>query len=340
MWPKICIGYHGLNHTLRAQHILTDRTARQDTILGLERKCTNTGLKYLRDLFHKNVEDLYKIIQWNVKKGIHFYRISSGLAPHITNPVFIPRRDQRNYRTLAYSLNGARSLLQKIGKLARDNNMRLTFHPGQFVSLSSTNPELITRSTRDLYYHTLILDMMGMDDNSVLVIHGGGLYGDKRQASQNWIRNYRKLPTRIRRRVVLENDEKNYSIADILAISKQTGVPIVFDIFHYYLYNRTIIRKRGLGETDLLDQPLPEDLFPTIIRTWRSSRSQKRVKMHISEQKRGGVFGAHSKYVRSIPTILLNFPKKYGCDLDLMIEAKANEKAVFYLWKKYKGKLC
>jgi UV DNA damage endonuclease len=326
---RLTLGYHGLNHTLRKKHIFTDRTARQNTL-----KIMNNikRIKFLQDLCKKNVEDLLKIILWNIKNNIYFYRISSGIAPHITNPAFI---SSSNYRSLVYSLEFLRPLFQEIGNVARRNGMRLTFHPGQYVSLSSSNKNIIRSSFRDLYYHTKILDMMNMDNNSVLVIHGGGIYGDKIGAVKNWIKNYKKLPIFIRRRVVLENDEKNYSIRDVIKISQITGVPIVFDIFHYFLYEKTIEHKRQIGEK-IPDQPQLDKIFPALIKSWGSER----IKMHISEQRPQHRFGAHSDYVKTIPREILDFPKKYHKNLDLMIEAKANEMAIFYLRHKYNKRVC
>jgi UV DNA damage endonuclease len=320
------IGYHGLNHTLRKQDIFADRTARQDTILS-----KSDGIKYLKELTKKNVEDLYKILIWNIKNKILFYRITSGLAPHITNPVFIKRDFRNNPRALAYNLDYLRPYFKKIGDLAKKYKMRLTFHPGQYVSLASSNESIIIRSTRELYYHAYIMDLMDLGPDSVMIVHGGGLYGNKQMAMKTWIKNYNNMPIKIRKRIALENDEKNYSILDVLKIANITGVPIVFDIFHYHLYNQTIHRKRGLGENHD-DQHELKLLFPKIINTW----GNRTVKMHISEQRKGGLFGAHSDYVKSIPKILLDFPKKYGRNLDLMIEAKANELAIIFLRRKYK----
>jgi UV DNA damage endonuclease len=327
----LCLGYHGVNHTLRDKHILTDRTARQETI----RKLGSQGIPYLQSLYHKNLADLYQVMLWNVKHRIRFYRISSGIAPHITDPEFIPARSRSDCRALVYPLDSARKLLREIGRLARENRIRLTFHPGQHTVLSTGNEELFIRSARDLYYHARIFDLMELDYNSVLIVHGGGVYGDKPAAIKRWIENFRRLPLNVRRRLVIENDEKSYSLEDVLYISKYTGVPVVFDIFHYYLYNQTLARRRLGGEV-LLDQRELEYLLPKVIRSWGS----RRVKMHISEQRRGGVFGEHAQYVRTIPPLLLNLPRKIGRDIDLMIEAKSNEAAVLYLRRKYGNRVC
>jgi UV DNA damage endonuclease len=184
------------------------------------------------------------------------------------------------------------------------------------------------------------MDLMGLDDNGVLVLHGGGTYqniaenqgGSKGAAMKRWIRNYNKLPSSLKRRIVLENDETNYSIEDVLQISAlcQPPVPIVFDLFHYQCYDKTIARHRANGYEMSNQKPIAE-LIPKIIKTW--GPKSRRVKMHFSEQKPGGPLGAHSDYIGKIPLWMKQFPKKYHRDLDLMIEAKMNEKAVLRLMK-------
>lgn len=314
------LGYHGVNQTLRKEGILTDRTCRASTVKKM-------GISYLESLCESNLRDLYTILKWNVKKGIHFYRISSGICPHVTNPAFL-----RGKAELVYDIRKF-TWWAKIGKLAVREGLRLTFHPGQYVSLSSGDPEIVSRSVRELRYHSLMCELMGLGEDSVLVIHGGGLYGDKEKASLTWIKNYQALPEEIRKRVVLENDEKSYGIADVLAISERCGVPVVLDVFHYQIYEETIVRKRRSGE-DIPDQPSLEDVTPGIIASW----GERRIKMHLSEQKKGGIRGAHSDYIKKIPPYLLSFPERYGRDLDLMVEAKANELALLDLLSRYSGR--
>lgn len=321
------LGYHGLNHTLREQHILTDRTARMDTV-------KREGIILLRQLYVKNLYDLFAILKWNVEHKIYFYRISSGIAPHITNPEFLSTADKKNYRKLVYALD--HPLLKKIGDYAKEHGMRLTFHPGIHTTINPLDPQILLRSMRDLYYHTLIMDLMGLDDDGVIVLHGGSTYsnvatekgGGKGAAMKRWITNYNKMPSSLKRRIVLENDEQSYSIEDVLQISSfcHPPVPIVFDYFHYQCYNKTIERYRANGYTVANQKPIAE-LLPKIVKTW----GRRRVKMHLSEQKSNAPLGSHTDYVHKIPLWMKQFPKKFKRDLDLMIEVKLNEKAVLKL---------
>ena len=87
-----------------------------------------------------------------------------------------------------------------------------------------------------------MLDLMGLDHHSVMVIHGGGVYGDKEGTIKRWCENFYRLPKRVQKRLVIENCEKSYSVEDCLRISDMVNIPVVFDTHHYDIhYNRTQI---------------------------------------------------------------------------------------------------
>ena len=300
------------------------------------------------------------ILEWNAKKNIKLFRIGSDFAPHATNPEFIPRAKHEDFRAMAYPLTQFSHQLRKIGAYARKNGIRLTFHPDPFIVLGTTDPGVLIRSIRELYFHTRVLDVMGTDLNSVIVLHGGGTYGNKASAMRRWVKNFDKLPVAIKRRIVIENDEYSFNTSDMLHLSKSVKpytltqskgakqkwrqdptyhIPVVFDIFHYECYDRVLQkrwRQQDEGERyfhpDQLSEQLPmEQLLPLVDRSWGS----RIMKMHISSQKRGGQLGAHADYVTSIPQYILD---RYGgprTRTDLMVEAKAKEKAVARLHKKY-----
>ena len=183
------------------------------------------GIEELKRRILANLEDLLKMIQWNRDNGIRVFRLSSELFQHKTNP-----------RVPDYTYDFALDHLKRIGELARKYEHRLTFHPGQYNVLASPNPKAYHQTLLDLEYHADVLDLMGMGKDSVMVIHGGGVYGDKEATLERWCENYRKLPEKIKRRLVLENCEKSYSIVDCLRISELTGIPLVFDTHHFECY--------------------------------------------------------------------------------------------------------
>lgn len=329
----IILGYAGYNISLREQHILISRTCRLSTAI-------EKGIPYLEDLLLKNLNDLLKIMQWNAENGIKFYRISSGLAPHCTNHRLMLDKDKKDFSKLVYPLEKFKKYFKKIGDYAKKNGIRLTFHPDLFDVLNSPNENIVFNTIRDLHYHVKMLELMELDYNSIVILHGGGVYGEKQKSMDRWIYNFNRLPVYIKQRVVLENDETSFNIDDILYMANgvdefelgktkiKTKVPVVFDIFHYYCYNLTIARKN----TDEIQKKMPE-IFNLVKQTWPS----RNMKMHISEQLKDAVMGAHADYVNEIPKELLNFAKNN--DVYLMVEAKTKELALLKLRKKY-PKIC
>jgi len=268
------------------------------------------GIDVLKEKIIKNLEDLLIMIQWNEDNGIKVFRLSSELFVHKTNP-----------RVEDYTFDFAIPLLKKIGALARSYNQRLTFHPGQFNVLASINPKALEHTINDLEYHADVLDLLGMDKHSVMVIHGGGTYGDIEATKQRWCENYKKLPDKIKRRLVLENCERNFSIIDCLDVSKKCGVPIVFDTHHFDCYTR--LHPDESFET-------AEYYIPLILETWKDIKP----KFHVSEQGDGRV-GKHSDYIEILPEYLLEIPERYGVNIDIMIEAKMKELSIEKLYEKY-----
>ena len=176
---------------------------------------------------------------------------------------------------------------------------------------------------RDLEYHAKVLNYMSCGVDSVMVIHGGGLYNDKEKTKERWCEKYLTLPSLIKNRLVLENCEHSFNIKDCLEISQKTGVPVVFDTHHFDCYK--------LLHPEEHFEPA-EYYIPFILKSW-TDRGIK-PKFHVSEQGSGRV-GHHSDYIETIPDYLLDIPDKYNIHIDIMIEAKMKEKAILKLYEKY-----
>ena len=276
------------------------------------RTINEKGIGVLKEKIIQNLKDTVELIKWNEENGIKVFRLSSELFPHKTNP-----------RVEDYDFEFAREWMVKVGEEARKYNQRLTFHPGQYNVVGTPNEKAFKHTINDLKYHADVLDIMGMGKDSVMVVHGGGVYGDKEATIKRWCKQYELLPENVKKRLVLENCEKCFSIEDCLRISKIVNIPVVFDTHHYSCYN--LLHKDGQMK------PAEEYIFP-ILETWK--RKGIKPKFHVSEQGSGRV-GHHSKYIEVIPEYLMNIPDKYNVDIDIMIEAKMKEQAIFKLYEKY-----
>lgn len=273
------------------------------------------GAEYAASLARGNLETVLKVLEWNENQGIRLYRMSSDMFPHITNPEFL---DGNKY---SYPLEQFDDLFKKIGKYARKYNHRLTFHPGQFNQVGAKNPKVFQNTLRDLSAHAEILDRIGCGPESVLVVHGGGTYNDKETTIKRWVKQFEQLPKNVRNRLVIENCERQYNYKDMLKLSRLIDRPIVFDTHHHDCFSKAITRL-----------PDPSTFLPKIIKTW--TKHGIRPKFHISEQAPDKKLGAHSAFVKVIPQYLLDLIEQ-GQQIDLMIEAKAKEQAVLYLYDKY-----
>lgn len=275
------------------------------------------GVDHLKEKITQNLKDILTMMDWNEANGIKVFRLSSELFPHKSNP-----------KATDYTFDFAQDLLKQIGEKSKQLNQRLTFHPGQFNCIGSPNETVVENTTTDLKYHADVLDLMGLGPNSVMVIHGGGTYKNKEETKNRWCENYLKMPEPIRRRLVLENCEKNFSIEDCLEISERVNVPVVFDTHHFDCY-------KILHPTETFREQAY--YMPLILETWK--RRGIKPKFHISEQG-SGKCGHHSDYIEVVPDYLMEIPEKYGVDIDIMIEAKMKEQAIFKLYEKYPHLCC
>jgi UV DNA damage endonuclease len=144
------------------------------------------GLNALQELCIQNIKDLIPMIKWNEEHGIQCLRISSDLFPHASNP--------RN--PFPYELHFATQELQTVGELVRAYGHRVTMHPGQYNVVGTPDENALESTRRDLSYHAQVLDLMGTDADSILVVR---VYGDKAKTIQRWIANFQQMPEAVRR---------------------------------------------------------------------------------------------------------------------------------------------
>ena len=270
------------------------------------------GFEHLRDKIIQNLKDVLTMMDWNERHGIKVYRLSSEMFPHLSNPL-APN----------YKIDFAKDLLLEIGNRSRKYNQRLTFHPGQYNVIGTPNPDIFAKTAIDLECHASILDAMELGVDSVIVIHGGGIYGDKGATKDRWCEQFYHLPVSVQRRLVLENCEKNFSVVDCLEVSDRINVPVVFDTHHFECY-------KLLHSDEVFESP---DIYMhPVLETWW--RRGVKPKFHVSEQGKGRT-GHHSDFIQTIPDYLMEIPEKFACDIDIMIEAKMKEQAIIALYKKY-----
>ena len=197
----------------------------------------------LIDTVTSNLDCLANILKFNVEHHVLFFRITSDLVPFASHPICQFDWTSHFKNTLA-----------SIGRCIKSNNIRISMHPGQYTILNTPDRRVLSNSIRELQYHADVLDALGLDASAKIQIHVGGVYGDKDESIRRFIEQYRSLDEAVRRRLVIENDDRSYTFSDCLRIYKETGVPILFDVFHHELIFS------GVSITDALAD---------IIRTWQ-----------------------------------------------------------------------
>jgi len=180
----------------------------------------------LIEIVKQNLGCLKKTLEFNYRHHLYFFRIGSGLVPFASHPV-CRFNWQREFK----------SRFLEIGQFIRKHSFRINMHPDQFILLNAQKNPVIKNSLRELEYHADVLDLLGLDQTAKIQIHVGGVYGDKKAAMARFINVYQKLPLKIKKRLVIENDHRSYSLKDCLLISKETGIPVVFDFFHHQCLN-------------------------------------------------------------------------------------------------------
>lgn len=211
--PMIRIGYACSNLSLRPTAARTF-------------KLSSYSDARLIETVEENLTALESYLAWNAAHDIFFFRISSDTIPFASHPVM----------TVDWQWHFA-GRLAAIGAFVTAHHMRIGVHPGQYTLLNSDRPDVIERSIAELVYHADLLDRMGLDHTHKIQIHVGGVYGNKASASTRFIETYARLPEPVRQRLVIENDERQYNLADAIRIHEATGIPVLLDVLHHRLFN-------------------------------------------------------------------------------------------------------
>jgi UV DNA damage endonuclease len=245
-----------------------------------------------------NLDCLLAILRFNVEHNILFFRITSDLVPFASHPVC-------DFDWLTHFGQDFKA----IGLYIISNNIRISMHPGQFTILNNPDKGVLGASIKELEYHVKVLDAMGLDQSAKIQLHVGGVYGNKEESIRRFIGRYNMLQDRIRRRLVIENDERSYTARDCLKIHAQTQVPVLFDSLHHELNNTG----ENAGEA-----------FSLIVPTWRREDGKPMV-----DYSSSGTYANRLRHAGSIDlqhfTQFVSQTRPFDCDI--MLEIKDKEKS-------------
>lgn len=249
----------------------------------------------LVELINSNLNALKNILEYNKANGINLFRISSDIIPFASHAFFsLPWRHL------------FREELLSIGNMVKNAGMRVSMHPGQYTVLNSNQPSVVQRAVDDLVYHADFLGSLGVDGTNKIVLHIGGVYGDKKQSLQRFISHFHDLPQSVKQRLCIENDDRLFTIGDAIKTGSELSLPVVFDTLHH-----------SVNPSDA-----GKDIYSWISeakKTWKTKDGKQ--KIHYSQQDEQKGRGAHSASITA-----KDFVEFYNGledkDTDIMLEVK------------------
>lgn len=300
---KIRLGYVALPVTLP---ITSSSTV---TYTYYQRVGIKKGNEKLDQVIRSNFEALQEILKYNIRNEVTFFRMTCNLLPLVTHP-------QVHYEVWTRY----QSQFKEIGEFIRDNHMRVDLHPDQFCVLNSVHEEVVASTVTMLEFYQTIIEALQID--AVLVLHIGGKAGGKKEAMKRFETNFKKLNPQLQKIIVLENDDKVFNIRNTLSLCEKLNIPMVLD-YHHFLCNR--------------NQEKIEDFIERIFQTWKERSLNP--KLHFSSPKNKSEKRSHHDYIDS--EVFLSFLEKIkftNQDIDIMIEAKQKEEALFRLIREIRYK--
>lgn len=227
--------------------------SRATTVRWLNNQTRDVAEQRLYDLMVHNIEAFHKLVTYvgSLPEQQRMVRLSSDVLPVYTEPTwsyFWKSNDVRQYAEREFA---------KVGELAREKNVRLSMHPGQFTVLASDNPDIVERSIEEFEYHVDCIRWMGYGKSfqdfkcNVHISGRQGPAGIKHVVEQ-------RLSPEARNTITIENDENSWGIEASLEL--QNTCALVLDIHHHWVHSA--------GE---YIQPT-DDRYLRIIDSWRGVR--------------------------------------------------------------------
>lgn len=275
---------------------------REARAIHMKKLSLKERLEKFDEIALSNLKSLLEALQFCSAHQIFAFRIGSSLLPLYTHPDHEYEIDDLPSSKRIYGL------FKEIKDFAEKSDIRLSFHPDQFVILNSPRDEVVENAIKDLEYHNLLSELLGVD---VINIHAGGVYGDKNVALKRLRKNVERLSKSLRQRLTFENDDKSYTPEDLLPVCRDLNIPLVYDVHHH----RCLKDSMGVSEVTY-----------AALKTW-----DREPLFHISSPKEGWDGPKPSRHHDYIDS--KDFPEVWK-SLDALtvdIEAKAKEDAIFKL---------
>lgn len=271
-----------------------------------------------------SLDMLHGVLDYCDRHDIRFYRFAASIAPYATHP---------DLPQFHHQVEECAEDLAAFGARARELGIRLTTHPSQYIVLNSENPVTQEGAVRDVELQALLLDAMGTGEDGVCILHIGGAAGGREAALERFERGFARLSDRGRARLIVENDDRTFSLTDALEIHRRTGVRVVWDIHHHH-----VVDPDRIPDAEALRLGLdtwPGEQTPKIHWSTPKTAMEERRKKVGRRVERSWVLPelrAHADMVD--PIAFEHFLRETAAgtrDFDVMLEAKAKDLALLRL---------
>lgn len=297
-------GFVAMSVTL--ENASPSKTVTYKTYQSLARRDPQAARARLLRTARENLANCLRLLRHCKAHNVKVYRFSSRIIPLATHPELAGW----DY------INDLKPQLAELGEFIRANKIRVTFHPDHFTLINTPNADVFKASVADLRHYCRVLNAMGLDARAKLITHVGGGYSNKVESLERFVANWGRIPRGIAKRVTLENDDKTFTARETLYLCEKLQLPLVLDIHHF----------RCNHEDDCSIQ----DIYPRFIATWAGTGLPP--KIHVSSPRSDSDMRSHHDYVHPGDIYpFLTMAREYNTDLDVMVEAKQKDKAMFKL---------
>src|SRR3954452_17164743 len=270
-----------------------------------------------------SLDRLEAILGYLEDNRIGLYRMATALAPYASHP------DHPEFRAQP-RLCAER--LARVGARAAAAGIRLSTHPGQYTVLNSTDERVAGLAAEELEVQAEILDGMGLGPEAIVVLHVGGAAGGTAAAMDRFARGFERLSDAARNRLVVENDDRAFGLADVLALAGRVGRPVVWDVLHHHCHDPDHIPDREALQLALATWP-PGVTPKMHYSTPKTALEEVRRKVGRRVERRLVLpqLRAHADLIDPIGFEHFVTETAAGLDVDVMLEAKGKDLALLAL---------
>lgn len=255
----------------------------------------------------KLVTILSIISTWEINK--RSFRIPSNILPYFENT---------KVKGYYYQIEDKiKLLLTEAGNIAKNNNIRLSTHPNQWMVLGSNKSYVVQKTIEFLATQSYIGKNLGISPEDFAVnIHLQGRYGEPAINGINrFATNFKYLDDYMQKALTVENEDKpnGFDIEHTIELSKKIPIRCCFDIHHYSCYRKKIDDYVSTNN----------EFFIEAVKTWGNIRPL----FHKSQTKpEGRAINIHSDYYYDQDLMSMAIPLLEYADFD--VEAKLTDLAV------------